>query len=240
MLYREVQRQLTESLAAGEWKPGSMLPTEPQLAKRYGVGISTVRAAVRELELSSVLTRTQGKGTFVSFFNERKSSHRFLNVVLSDGTRQASTRRLLSLERMEAHDDIADMLGLPHTLRGRQVFKLCTVLSLGDVPVYYSNVFLPVALFPRLRKSQFPDGNDSLYSLYQLHFNINVTKVVDALSAVPATPMIAKLTGLDTDGWALHLRRVAYDYKDTRVEVRLNWINSTRHNYRIQQGGMEG
>ena len=49
-LYKEVKQQLTRSLIDGEWRPGEMLPSEPRLAERYGVGISTVRAAVRELE----------------------------------------------------------------------------------------------------------------------------------------------------------------------------------------------
>src|SRR5690606_27099429 len=34
-LYKAVKRRLTESLGAGEWKPGQAIPTEPRLAARY-------------------------------------------------------------------------------------------------------------------------------------------------------------------------------------------------------------
>lgn len=236
ILYKEVQRKITESLMAGEWTPGSRLPSEPKLAQRYNVGISTVRAAVRELELSHVLTRTQGKGTFVSFFHERKSTHRFLNVVAQDGTNETTDRRLISLERLQAPDDIADLLRLPHVGRGRQVFKLTTLLRYGEPVVELSNVFLPAALFPQLRKSFLPDGNESLYSLYQAHFNISVTQVIDSLSAVPASLAVAKMIEVDAGSSVLQLQRVAFDFNGTRVEVRRNWIRTDSHVYRIQQG----
>lgn len=236
LLYREVQQKLTQSLAAGEWKPGSMLPSEPKLAKRYNVGISTIRAAVRELELLNLLTRAQGKGTFVSLFEERKRSHRFLNIVRQDGTRETTHRRLISLERIEAPDDVADLLQLPHVGRGRQVFKLVTILTFGQANIDYSNIFVPAALFPRLRASLIPDGSESLYSLYQTHFNISVTKVVDSLSAAPASQMVAKLTGVDVGSPVLYLQRLAFGYDGTRVEVRRNWFKTDQHVYRIEQG----
>src|SRR4029077_2940113 len=88
-LYKEVREQLTKSLMQGEWRPGAMLPSEPRLAERYKVGISTIRAAVRELELANVLVRTQGKGTFVARFEERAGVHRFLNLVRDDGVAEA-------------------------------------------------------------------------------------------------------------------------------------------------------
>lgn len=235
-LYKEVREQLTRSLVAGEWRPGAMLPSEPKLAERYNVGISTIRAAVRELELANVLVRAQGKGTFVARFDERQGVHRFLNVVREDGVAEAPHRRMLSFERIDAPPAIAEALHLPRTAAGSKVYKLSTLVSLAGKPIYHSNVFLPVTVFPHLRRSHLPDGDKSLYSLYQHHFNVNVTKVIDSITATPAPAIVAKLCDLPRGTPVLWLNRVSFTYNEQRVEVRQNWMNTAHHCYRIAQG----
>ena len=235
-LYKEVREQLTRSLVAGEWRPGAMLPSEPRLAERYSVGISTIRAAVRELELANVLVRAQGKGTFVARFDEREGVHRFLNVVREDGIAEAPYRRMLSFERIDAPPAIAEALHLPRTATGGKVYKLSTLVSLAGKPIYHSNVFLSATMFPHLRRSHLPDGDKSLYSLYQQQFNVNVTRVVDSITAMTAPAIVAKLCDLRPGTPVLWLNRVSFTYNDQRVEVRHNWLDTSHHCYRIAQG----
>ena len=45
-LYEQIKSLLTASLAAGEWKPGEPIPSEMDLAARYGVSQGTVRKAI--------------------------------------------------------------------------------------------------------------------------------------------------------------------------------------------------
>jgi GntR family transcriptional regulator len=235
-LYRELREKLTHSLIVGEWRPGEMLPSEPQLAERYGVSISTVRAAVRELEEAKVLMRAQGKGTFVLHFDERERAHRFLNVVRDDGTADPTHRYMLSLERTSAPAEVARALQLPRRGSKENVFKFKTLVHLGGAPIYHSNVFLPVRLFPNLRRTLLPDGPRSLYSLYQQHFNVNVTKVIDSLSATPAPREVVRRCDLSSRDCVLKLSRIAYVYNDVPVEMRINWINTSKYIYRIMQG----
>jgi len=235
-LYKEVREQLTRSLIEGEWRPGAMLPSEPRLAERYSVGISTVRAAVRELELANVLVRAQGKGTFVARFEEREGVHRFLNLVRDDGVAEAPHRRMLTFERIDAPPRIAEALHLPRSGGGGKEFKLTTLVSFAGKPIYLSNVYLPAALFPRMKKSLLPDGNRSLYSLYQQQFNVNVTKVIDSITVTPAPAIVVKRCDLRAGASVLWLNRIAYTYNEVRVELRQNWINTAHHCYRIEQG----
>src|SRR4051812_34071285 len=65
-LYKQIESDIVKCLASGEWKPGDQLPTEPELAKRFGVAIYTVRAGIGELVSAGILSRRQGKGTFVN------------------------------------------------------------------------------------------------------------------------------------------------------------------------------
>ncbi|MFO0323507.1 MAG: GntR family transcriptional regulator, partial [Burkholderiales bacterium] len=65
-LYEQIKSLIMQSLAAGEWKPGEAIPSEFELATRYGVSQGTVRKAVDALAGEFILVRRQGKGTFVA------------------------------------------------------------------------------------------------------------------------------------------------------------------------------
>ncbi len=57
---RQLQRHITEKL-----KPGDLLPPERELVRMLGVGRSSVRDAIRSLELMGLLEPRQGIGTVV-------------------------------------------------------------------------------------------------------------------------------------------------------------------------------
>ena len=48
-LYRQIKNLIVQALDAGEWLPGQTIPSEQELALRFGVSQGTVRKAVDEL-----------------------------------------------------------------------------------------------------------------------------------------------------------------------------------------------
>ncbi|GAA2154573.1 GntR family transcriptional regulator [Kitasatospora kazusensis] len=64
-LHKQVATAMRQSIASGEWPPGSQLPTETDLAELYGVSRPTVRQAVAVLRSEGQLDVRQGRGTFV-------------------------------------------------------------------------------------------------------------------------------------------------------------------------------
>ncbi len=56
---------LKGAISSGEYSVGDRLPTEPQLAEKFGVGRSTIREAVRVLAHNGMLEVRQGDGTYV-------------------------------------------------------------------------------------------------------------------------------------------------------------------------------
>ena len=63
-VYQEVAKQLERRIAE-ELKPGDLLPPERQLVQMLGVSRSSVRDAIRSLELRGLLEPRQGIGTVV-------------------------------------------------------------------------------------------------------------------------------------------------------------------------------
>jgi GntR family transcriptional regulator len=235
-LYREVKEKIIQALAAGEWPPGGKIPVERDLALRYGVGISTVRAAVSELEAAGILSRAQGRGTFVSEHANPSRLYRFFNLVNADGKRETPTREFVSLQRGAATAAEAEFLCLSRYGSQRDVYRLRSIFSLCGKPTGVSDATVPAGLFPRMKKSDVSDGRLTLYALYQANYNVNVTSVSADLSAARAPDEIARLLGIKAVRPVLRIEREAYTYADVPVELRISWVNTAHCTFHVDQG----
>jgi DNA-binding GntR family transcriptional regulator len=63
--YLVIAERLRERIAAGEFPPGTQLPTGRELAVEFDVAPNTVLAAIRELRDEGLVASQQGRGTFV-------------------------------------------------------------------------------------------------------------------------------------------------------------------------------
>jgi GntR family transcriptional regulator len=65
-LYYQLQEILKEQIESGVWRPDDPLPSEPELARRFGVSRVVVRQALAILEDDRQIVRVRGRGTFVA------------------------------------------------------------------------------------------------------------------------------------------------------------------------------
>lgn len=65
-LYARVASILRERIRAGEWAPGTQIPTIDELRLHYQVAEITLRQAIRTLSQEGLLLSRRGKGTFVT------------------------------------------------------------------------------------------------------------------------------------------------------------------------------
>src|SRR6188474_3249970 len=86
-LYEQVRQRLLEGISAGEWAPGTAIPTEGALAAAFGVAIGTIRKAVDGLVAEGLLVRRQGKGTFVTAHDTGRLLFYFFHIVPREGTK---------------------------------------------------------------------------------------------------------------------------------------------------------
>jgi GntR family transcriptional regulator len=63
--YMQVADALRTEIRSGRIPPGSQLPSYEALMRKYGVSITVVRNAVRELKTEGLVFTHQGKGAFV-------------------------------------------------------------------------------------------------------------------------------------------------------------------------------
>ena len=65
-LWRQIARSIEQDIADGTLTAGARLPTEAQMAVRFGVNRHTVRRALEELSRAGLVQVEQGRGSFVA------------------------------------------------------------------------------------------------------------------------------------------------------------------------------
>ncbi|WP_416954446.1 FadR/GntR family transcriptional regulator [Nocardioides sp. T5] len=98
-LIDQAAARFQEEIASGRWPVGERIPVEAELATAFGVGRNTVREALQSLVHSGLLSREQGRGTFVISSSELSGS---LSRQLAGGTRHHYLELRLALDSTAA------------------------------------------------------------------------------------------------------------------------------------------
>lgn len=65
-IVEEVMKRLRELILSDHYKPGDKIPTEKELAKRFGIGRSSIREAIKVFNYLGILNSKAAKGTFLT------------------------------------------------------------------------------------------------------------------------------------------------------------------------------
>ncbi len=83
-VYQEILLEINQIIKEDRLRPGDKLPSERELSERLQVGRSSVREALRALELLGLITTRHGEGTFVQHYRHNKLIDILGYYVLSD------------------------------------------------------------------------------------------------------------------------------------------------------------
>jgi GntR family transcriptional regulator len=227
-LYEQIKVFLTQSLIAGEWKPGESIPSEIDLAARFNVSQGTVRKAIDALAMENILIRRQGKGTFVATHKEEQSKLRFLRLTAADGYKQPLNNRMLECKRLKADNDISQLTGLK---KGTAVIEIQRLLTFSDAPKILDYIIVQSKYFRGLNSSRISEHNGSLYSMYETVYGIPMVRAEEKLTAVAATPEQARMLNVAPGFPLLRVERVAYTYGDKPMEWRVGLCVTDQHHY---------
>ena len=145
------------AIREGAHPPGSRLPTEQELAGRFGVNRHTLRRAMESLEARGLVSIEQGRGSFVTedlLDYPLGARTRFSEIIRAQNREPAG--RILRVETIAAPRRIAEMLGL----RPGAPIILAERLALADGrPVVIGTHHFPEARFPHIAESLAEDAS---------------------------------------------------------------------------------
>jgi GntR family transcriptional regulator len=227
-LYRQIKALLTQSLISGEWVPGAAIPSEMELAARFGVSQGTVRKAIDELAAENIVMRRQGKGTFVATHTEDMVKLRFLRLVAADGSKELLDNRLLSCEKSKATATMARILAIK---TGCAVIDIKRLLLFSNKPLILDRIILPAATFKSVTAEKIEAFNGSMYRMYETQLGIRMVRAEERLTALGADEEVAAVLGLKPGTSLLSIERVSYTYGDKPMEWRLGLCLTDDHYY---------
>lgn len=232
-LYRQIKVLLTRGLQAGEWKPGELIPSETELAARFGVSQGTVRKAIDELAAENLVVRRQGKGTFVATHSDPRAFFRFLRLVPLNGGIEQSRSVPLECWRAKAGPEAARVLGLK---LGDPITIVRRVLEFAGKPVVVDEIYLPGETFAGLSLEVLNEHPGSLYSLFESRFGVRMIRATERIRAVAADRSTADLLKVREGSPLLSVERISYTYGDRPVEWRRGLYATADHCYLNELG----
>lgn len=94
-VYEIIFQQIQHKITTGQLKMGDKLPSERELAVQYSVSRTSIREALRLLELNDLVEIRQGDGTFIKNNAQQAIQNQLTNVVLK--TDQTTLYEILEL-----------------------------------------------------------------------------------------------------------------------------------------------
>ncbi|MDO4436426.1 MAG: GntR family transcriptional regulator [Coriobacteriaceae bacterium] len=227
-MYLRIRQALRDRIAAGYYAPGTMIPSEHELAEEFGTTRLTVRSAVDVLVDAGLVRRVQGKGAFISTAgaagvpsSTRKSGFRE-RARLSHA--KASVR-ILARSKRPAGPYYARIFGIEEN---EPLYSVRRLNSLDDEPVSIEQAFIPLRYFEGIE-----DVDISVFSLYETYemYGHRVALAQEKLDIEALSARDAGLLNLEPGDLALVLECISYDQDDVPIEYAISLNRGDRRTY---------
>lgn len=227
-IYSQIARLLKEEIASF-MKSGECLPSENELAERFGVNRHTIRRAVEDLIAAGLLERRHGKGTFVLDGPA--------DYILGSGTRftetfetlgKTASSRILRKLLIPARGGVATRLQLTEH---DQVVWIESLRLADDRPICIISHFLPQHIFPELQ-DEYHGG--SLHEHLATRYGLKLRRIESLVSGALPQGDDASLLGMPQNQPVLRVKSVNVDERDgTPLEYALTRFRADRIQLRI-------
>ncbi len=167
-----------------EWSKNSIIPSENELSKTFGISRMTVRSVLNRIVAAGLLYRVPGKGTFVAEgkIEGRPLSYMGIREQLEQMGYQTTTR-LLGIDVIEATGRVAKLLELQ---KREPVYKLSRVRYVKGVPLSLHISYLPYAVTPNLESKDLL--GTQLCDILEREYGRPIQRQIETLeSVVPST-----------------------------------------------------
>ncbi|MDF2590567.1 MAG: transcriptional regulator, GntR family [Clostridia bacterium] len=227
VMHQQFYQELLTKIKSGEFKNGEKLPAERTLCDMYNISRTTVREALRNLEIEGYVVRKQGSGSFVQLKSlERKLEKLYTlrNMFQEQGIKHEV--KLLSFEIIKGDKGIAEHLNLEE---GEDVIYMVRLFYAADVPYTIEYTYLPLKLFPQLTVDMV--HNNGLYNTLE-SMGQKPDSAVETIKAIQITRKEKELLNLGDDIVAIETKRMTYSVTDL-IEYTKNIIRNDYFVYTV-------
>jgi GntR family transcriptional regulator len=230
-LYHQIYLQLRQLLTESALDISHPLPSEPMLAKRYGVSRVTIRKTLQQLQQEGLIRRMHGKGTFPAHPNDdaaedstgKSDISSALDNLLSFEKR--TTAVTLDWEMVDAEPAIA------RKLKSERCLRITRLRSMEEVPISFTILHVPERYGHLLQQETV--GNDPIIRALE-QGGVEAYDADQVLSATAASPDLAKHLGVETGSPLIVMRRLMFNAEHDPVLHQESCYPPDRFEYRMR------
>jgi len=212
-LYVQIRKALREDILNEILTPGQKIPSEDELAVRFGVSRMTVRQGISDLIDEGLLYRRHGVGTFVTQPHVERDHSRLTNFFESARAEGIQVNvHLLAADILPAKPKVARALCLAE---GDLVVQVKTLRFADGLPITVHDAHVPYKLFPQLLQEDLETLH--LWEIFD-SYGHRVKRAVQRLEAREAEEEIANLLEMDEGAPILYKERTVFQEDGTPVE----------------------
>lgn len=210
--------------------PGSALPSERELAERFGVARMTVRGEIERLTSEGLTYRAHGRGTFVA--EPRVAQAMALTSFTEDmrGRGMTPSSKVLAQELIEAGDALATRLELPP---GAPTVRLERVRLADDIAMAFEEAYLPTARLPGIEDTDFSDV--SLFDHLAERWGVELQDADQHVVATAIEGDLAELLDVPDGQPGLRFRTLARDRKQIPIYYAVSLFRGDRYEIDLRQ-----
>lgn len=228
-LYQQVRKEVLAAIKDGEWLADESLPSENDLARRFGVSQGTVRKALDALVAEDVLYRRQGVGTFVAGVRDDVLCAKFVALAGVDGA--VPQVEFISCLRIHAGEVFADMLGLR---RGATLWQIRRLLRVSGDVAGIEEMLLPESFYPDMQSRRIRDLKGNVREMVWRDHGARLVDDPARYRAVPATLQETRMLHVELNEPLLQVSRLSRDYEGKPQLWSVAWLRTDRLSYEPQ------
>lgn len=227
--YIQLSDLLRDKIENGSFPFGDPIPSERELSESYGITRMTVRNAVDILVGEGLLTRVQGKGTFVKkprIDSDMDTIQGFGRFLETQGVKSSS--KVIFSGTRPARYKFHKIFGIREDSEVYRLFRI----RMGDgEPVSVEDTYIPYDLVPGIEKYDF-----QIYSLYHVlgEYGVQIKDGTEKLEIIRITNPEAKLLSLDPGSMVFHLENISRNQDGRVIEYTTSHTHGERFSYSSQ------
>lgn len=229
-LYFQLKTLILEEIKSGNYKVGSIIPTEKEFSDAFLISRTTVRQAITELVQEGWLYRIKSKGTFIAqpkisqdFIKKLES---FNDQILRSG--MTPSTEVLDLRTIKADSDVAVNLCLKEN--DRVIYLYRKRLADGE-PIVTIETYLPYDACSFVLDHDL--SKERLYSILNQKTDTAVFRVKRIVEAVEANKKDEKHLHIKAGKPIQHFASVGYNAYDQPIEYSLARYRGDRNSFEI-------
>lgn len=224
-IYYQLYEILRANIVRGEWQPGDMLPSEPELIEHYRVSRITVRQALEALVNEGLIYRQQGRGTFVARPTVAQSLVRI--VSFTQDMRQRGLEpgtRVLTAGLIPAPPEIAEQLNLEP---GQELVHLERLRLANGEPMSVEVSYLVHRYCPGILRGDY--ATTPLREALEHTCGLRLVRARQVIRASLASDRMARLLAVVPRSALLFIERVSYSQQGLPVEFLRIYYRADRY-----------